>query len=63
MDSKTRRESKFSTELEVNGQKVRLNRFVKDFILRTMIGMLKPLSGFDEIESVELKINKIASDA
>lgn len=61
MDCKIKHKSNFSTELEVNGQKVRLNRFTRDFILRTIIGMLKPLSGFDEVEVVELKITKIVT--
>lgn len=61
MDCKTKYESNFSTELEVNGQKIKLNRFVESFISQAIIGMLKSLRGVNEVEAIDLKINKIVT--
>jgi len=46
------------TELVVNGEKVKLNNFVQDFISQTLIGMVKSLRGVGNIETINLKISK-----
>jgi len=49
-------------ELKVNGKKIPLSRFPKDFIIQTITGMIKSLRGVDgEVKEVELhfKINQL----
>ena len=58
MERKAKRESSFSVELDVNGQKIKLNTFVESFILQAIIGMLKSLRGVDIVETIDLKISK-----
>ena len=58
MECKSKHESNFIAELEVNGQKIDLNTFVESFISQAIIGMLKSLRGVDEVEAIEIKINK-----
>ena len=58
MECKSKQESNFSVELEVNGQKIELNMFVEGFMSQTVIGMVKSLRGVDNIETIELKISK-----
>ena len=59
MECKTKHESSFIAELEVNGQKIKLNTFVETFISQAIIGMLKSLRGVDgEVEVIDLKISK-----
>lgn len=41
-------------ELKVNGKKIPLSRFPKEFIIQTVVGMVKPLKGVDEVKEVEL---------
>ncbi|RLF41011.1 MAG: molybdopterin-guanine dinucleotide biosynthesis protein B [Thermoplasmata archaeon] len=47
-------------ELKVNGKKIPLGRFPKDFIIQTVTGMIKSLRGVDDVKEVELhfKIDK-----
>jgi hypothetical protein len=58
MECKSKHESSFSAELEVNGQKIKLNTFVETFISQAIIGMLKSLQGVDIVETIDLKISK-----
>jgi hypothetical protein len=58
MECKSKQESNFSVELEVNGQKIELNMFVEGFMSQTVIGMVKSLRGVDRIETIDLKISK-----
>jgi hypothetical protein len=58
MDCKSKHESNFIAELEVNGQKIDLNTFVEAFISQSIIGMLKSLRGVDVVETIDLKISK-----
>ncbi len=58
MECKSKQESNFSAELEVNGQKIELNTFVETFISQAIIGMLTSLRGVDVIEDIDLKISK-----
>ncbi len=60
MECNSKHESNFIAELEVNGQKIDLNRFVESFISQSIIGMLKSLKGVDVIETIDLKISKEA---
>ncbi len=48
------------TELHVNGALVPLNRFVKDFVTRTMLGMLASLDGFGKMKNMRLTIRRKA---
>ncbi|MHC4133313.1 MAG: hypothetical protein ACYSR3_15215 [Planctomycetota bacterium] len=45
-------------ELNVNGEKIELNNFVRSFILETVLGMVKSLRGVDEVESLKLELSK-----
>ena len=58
MECKSKQESNFNVELEVNGQKIELNMFVEGFMSQTVIGMVKSLRGVDRIETIDLKISK-----
>ena len=53
MECKSKQESNFSVELEVNGQKIELNMFVEGFMSQTVIGMVKSLRGVDRIETID----------
>ena len=45
-------------DLEVNGEKVELNSFVKSFISQTLIGMVKSLRGVADVETIDVKVSK-----
>ena len=45
-----------NADLTVNGKKIELNSFVESFISQTVMGMVKPLRGVDNIETIDLKI-------
>ena len=47
-----------NADLTINGKKIELNSFVKSFISQSIIGMVKPLRGVDNIETIDLKISK-----
>ncbi len=47
-----------NVDLTINGKKIELNSFVESFISQTVIGMVKPLRGVDNIETIDLKISK-----
>ena len=51
-------ESVTNADLTINGEKVELNSFVENFISQTVMGMVKPLRGVSDIETIELKISK-----
>ena len=41
-------------ELKVNGKKIPLSKFPKDFIIQTIAGMVKSLRGVEEVREVEI---------
>lgn len=45
------------TELKINGEEIKLNNFVENFISQTIIGMVKSLRGVDNIDMIVLKIS------
>ena len=47
-------------ELDINGEKIELNKFVTEFIYQTVTGMAKALRGVGDIETLNLKISKKA---
>ena len=47
-----------NVELMINGNHVELNCFVQNFIAETLMGMVKPLRGVKDAETIELKITK-----
>ena len=53
-------EATASAKLKVNGQVIELNPFVTSFIAEAVIGMLKPLRGINDVETVELNISRKA---
>ncbi|MHC4098686.1 MAG: hypothetical protein ACYSUY_16915 [Planctomycetota bacterium] len=44
-------------ELKVNGNEIKLNNFVENFISQTVIGMVKSLRGVGDIETISLKVS------
>ena len=44
-------------ELKVNGKEIELNNFAQNFILHTVIGMVKSLRGIDNVETISLKVS------
>ena len=60
MACETNQEPTASVELKVNGEEVELNPFVTNFISETVKGMIKPLRGVNNVETVELKISRKA---
>ena len=49
-------------ELKVNGKKIPLSKFPKDFIIQTIAGMVKSLRGVDEVSEVELHFKITSQD-
>ena len=47
-----------NVDLKVNGERVKLNNFVQDFISQTVTGMVKSLRGVGDIETIDLNISK-----
>jgi len=47
-------------ELRVNGKAIKLNNFVQNFISQTVFGMVKSLQDVGDIETVDLKISRLA---
>lgn len=45
-------------ELKVNGNEIKLNNFVENFISKTVIGMVESLRGVGDVETVSLKVSK-----
>ena len=62
MECESKQESDFRAELEVNGQKIKLNIFVTSFISQTIIGMVKSLRGIGDIKTINLNISKKAEN-
>jgi len=58
MACEANQEATFGAELIVNGQKIELNPFVTNFISEAVLGMIKPLRGVNNVETVELKISR-----
>lgn len=46
-----------SIELKVNGKKIPLTEFPKDFIKNTIVGMISSLKGIEEIDEISLSIS------
>ena len=44
-------------ELKVNGNEIKLNNFVENFISQTVIGMVKSLRGVGDVETISLKVS------
>lgn len=51
-------EPKAQVELKVNGEQIKLNDFVRNFITNVLIGMVKTLRGVEEVETISLDISK-----
>jgi hypothetical protein len=47
-------------ELKVNGEQIKLNDFVRNFVAHTVIGMVKSLRGIEEVETISLDISRKA---
>ena len=58
MECESKHESDFTAELEVNGQSIDLNSFIENFFSQAVIGMVKSLRGVDNIETIDMKIQK-----
>jgi len=58
MVCKTNRKAAAKVNLKVNGKKIALNPFVRDFIAATVIGMVGSLRGADNIKTVSLEITR-----
>ncbi len=56
----TSQESIFRVELRINDEKIELNSFVEGIISQTIIGMVKPLRGVGEVETLNIKVSKKA---
>ncbi len=52
-----KQKSQNNVQLTINGGEVELNDFVRNFISQTILGMVKPLKGVENIETIELKIS------
>jgi hypothetical protein len=46
-----------SIELKVNGKKIPLTGFPKDFIKNTIVGMISSLKGVEKIDEVSVSIS------
>ena len=58
MVCKTNRKAATKVSLKVNGKRMELNFFVKDFIAGTVIGIVSSLRGANNIKTVSLEITK-----
>ena len=61
MSCESKQEHSCHARLEVNGEQVELNAFVEEFISQTLLGMVKPLRGLGDIETITLKISRQAN--
>lgn len=48
----------FNVTLEVNGKSIELNDFVNNFIASTVIGMVKPLRGVQQVQNIKIAVIK-----
>ena len=48
----------FKTELEVNNVSIELNPFVEEFLTRTVVGAVSSLKGAENIQGVELYLER-----
>ena len=55
---RTNRKTATKVSLKVNGKRMELNLFVKDFIAGTVIGMVGSLRGANNIKTVSLEITR-----
>ena len=60
MTCDTNQKSMAETKLIINGKEIELNEFVQSFISQTVFGMVKPLRGVGEIETLVLEISNKA---
>jgi len=58
MVCKTNRKTATKVRLKVNGKRMELSLFVKDFIAGTVIGMVSSLRGANNIKTVSLEITR-----
>ncbi len=56
MACETNAQSQGRVELKVNGESIELNSFVEAMFKETILGMLRPLRGVGDIQSVNLEI-------
>ena len=49
---------RFKTKLRVNKISIEMNPFVEEFLTRTTLGMVTPLRGVDDIQSLEIHQEK-----
>ena len=60
MSCEPKQESEYKAELNVNGESIELNSFVENFISQAVAGMVKPLRGVGDVETITLKISRQA---
>ena len=58
MTCDTKEEKIADVELKINGKNVETNCFVQNFIAETLMGMVKCLRGVENVQTIELKIEK-----
>ena len=56
MSCESAQETTYQAELQVNGEQIELNSFVENFISQTVVGMVKPLRGISDVETITLKV-------
>ncbi len=57
MTCRTNQKPIVRAELKVNGNEIKLNNFVENFISQTVIGMVKSLRGVSDVETISLKVS------
>lgn len=56
MNSESETKSESQVTLKVNGKDIPLNVFATSMFAETVLGMLKPLRGIDDVQKVNLEI-------
>ena len=62
MACESNQKSVTKADLIINSEKIELNSFVEGFMSQTIIGMVKSLRGVGDIEAIDLKISKKATN-
>ncbi len=60
MSCEPKQESEYKAELNVNGESIELNSFIENLISQAVVGMVKPLRGVGDVETITLKISRRA---
>jgi len=60
MSCEPKQEPEYQAELNVNGESIELNSFVENIISQAIVGMVKPLRGIGDVETITLKISRRA---